>query len=436
MRQLLKSTVAVLVAALLAVFAFAPGPAAAAAGPVLLSAGSEGGVRDQADPAGGLAPSPRIVGGNTTDISKYPWQVQLGFNGNLFCGGSLIHPFIVITAAHCLLDDEGNFELEASEVEIQLGRTLLDSGGEFHEAFELYADSLYDPETAANDVAFVTLDIPSDGPRIQLAGPTERALWTPGRIATITGWGTTSEGGSLSPILKEAQVPIVADDVCGRPDINGLDFQAATMICAGNLAGGTDTCQGDSGGPLQSPIDGGGFRLTGLTSWGFGCAQPNKPGVYSRVASDPLESFVARAVDEIEEAEGLPPEVTGISVIGSGARPPGCAAAEGEVAQAGAAVTAAGPIVKQREGEARRAGKSARKAGKAVGAARRGLHNAVGRAAKRHAAKRLSAAGKRLAKAKRRYKGAKRRLHAAKAGLAQASSTLAAVTAHRLATCG
>ena len=85
------------------------------------------------------------------------------------------------------------------------------------------------------------------------------------------------------------------------------------MLCAGEVAGGKDTCQGDSGGPLVSPVNGGGFRLVGDTSFGAGCAQPGFPGVYGRVGADPIRSAIGTGVQSI----------AGVDVLGSGARAPG-----------------------------------------------------------------------------------------------------------------
>jgi len=379
-----------------------------------------------AGPAAGAAPQSRIVGGNATDSGKYPWQAQLRIKtpgGTSLCGGSLIHPSIVLTAAHCVADEFGEPEL-ILQLQVWLGRTLISSGGELHLAEVAaiapgYAPELNVPQEFRNDAALLLLESPSNTPLIQLAGPTERALWTPGRTAFVTGWGTTSFEGELSPVLKEAAVPIVADDVCAQPAINGIAFDAVTMVCAGDLAGGTDSCQGDSGGPLQSPIDGGGFRLSGIVSWGEGCALPNKPGVYTRIAADPLESFVSTKVAEIEQANGLPV----VNVIGSGARPPGCGAAEGELAAAAASAAAAEAVVARRLSRARSARRRLKAAKRKLRAARR-------------SGRRTAAASRRARVATRRLKVAKRRRAKARAELATADATLATATANRTTICG
>ncbi|KAI9559336.1 hypothetical protein GHT06_016125 [Daphnia sinensis] len=94
--------------------------------------------------------------------------------------------------------------------------------------------------------------------------------------AIITGWGTTSSGGSISSVLLKASVTVLDNTVCTSQ--YGPYFIGADMLCA--AAPGTDTCQGDSGGPLFVS----GVQV-GITSWGNGCADPNYAGVYTRVTT-------------------------------------------------------------------------------------------------------------------------------------------------------
>ena len=104
--------------------------------------------------------------------------------------------------------------------------------------------------------------------------------------STIAGWGATSDGGDLPDTLQEAKVPIVSDDVAAAAYPN--DFENKTQIGAGYPQGGTDTCQGDSGGPMF----GAGNKVVGATSFGEGCARPNKPGVYARVGDTTLREWI------------------------------------------------------------------------------------------------------------------------------------------------
>jgi trypsin len=405
---------------------------------------SEGGhLPRPAQPGVSDGASPQIVGGNPTDIGKYPWQAQLLIStseGTFFCGGTLIHPYIVLTAAHCLADEVGNYK-NIFEIEVLLGGTQLHSGESIY-AFDYWANPGYAPAFHStgrfrNDVGFVTLETPSLRPRLQLAGPDERALWTAGRPASITGWGHTEESGTLlSPVLKEALVPIVSDEICGRPEIDTTGFEPVTMVCAGDLAGGTSTCQGDSGGPLLSPIDGGGYRVAGIVSWGYGCARPNKPAVFSRVAADPLEAYVREAIPMIEKEDGIPAPYTGINVVGSGAKPPGCAVAEAGLLQANAAAVAAAALVKVRQSSAQRAAKSVKTSNRKLKTAQRAKRKAASKAGLRRAGKRLARAAGRLRNAKRLSKAANRRLAVALTGPGKAAAGVAAATANRTAVCG
>jgi hypothetical protein len=107
-------------------------------------------------------------------------------------------------------------------------------------------------------------------------------LVEPGDLATVTGWGATSEGGTVAAILQEVKVPLVSNAACGAA-VESAPI-TGNMLCAGYLEGGKDSCQGDSGGPLVVPDENGGWKLAGLVSFGFGCAQPDEYGVYARVS--------------------------------------------------------------------------------------------------------------------------------------------------------
>jgi hypothetical protein len=180
---------------------------------------------------------------------------------------------------------------------------------------------LFDPVTLEWDVAVLELESDSSSQPIKIAGADEGALWDPGRTAFISGWGDLESGAFDFPDdLQAAEIEMIGDPDCEAaypapppppPDPAGPYFTAETMACAGFLAGGVDTCDGDSGGPLVVPIDGGGFRLVGDTSWGLGCAFPENPGVYGRVAADPMRMALQTGIQSL----------SGTDVIGSGAAP-------------------------------------------------------------------------------------------------------------------
>jgi len=263
-------------------------------------------------------PSSRIVGGTPTTIAQWPWQTALLFDPSIvpgtgfdrqFCGGSLVAPNVVVTAAHCafdVIDMDGGFDPVFFDV--VTGRTVLSSteGQEIGVTqYFVFTDAagnpLFDGDTAHGwDAILVQLSSNSSSQTINLAGPNETAAWAPGKAAFATGWGALTEGGAFPDDLRQVQVPIIADTTCGSPTVNDGLFIPQLMVCAGDLAGGRDTCQGDSGGPLVVPLDGE-FRLVGDTSFGIGCARPNKPGVYGRVAADPLLHGLA---DQTEAVSG------------------------------------------------------------------------------------------------------------------------------------
>jgi Trypsin len=304
-----------------------PGPEVAPG--VFLAQAPQGQAGNQQAPRSGQ----RIVGGTTTTIGAWPWQAAITANpaiyaGNgfqrQFCGGSLVAPTIIITAAHCtfdVFDSDGDFDAVSNFASIT-GRTTLSNGAEGQEiAWANYfvltganGNPLYNPNTSDFDAVFAQLASPSsvNSSPIAIAGANEAASWAPGdENAFATGWGTTTSGGLKSDTLRQVQLDILADSVCGSPTSYGTDFHRESMLCAGEVTGGQDTCQGDSGGPLVVPIGGGTFRLVGDTSFGNGCALPNFPGVYGRLAAEPMCSALQNGIQS----------VAGVDVVGPGGCP-------------------------------------------------------------------------------------------------------------------
>lgn len=282
------------------------------------------------------APADRIVGGATTTAAAFPWQAAIVLDGSRFsgtdaqrqfCGGTLLTPRIVQTAAHCLHDTDPDpsasnaaDSADPNDIDVVLGRSVLSSSaGERLSVKAVYISPSYSPATTANDYGWIVLASDATiGPNeqtIDIAGPDEAALWAPGAQTRVTGWGNTAEGGNSSDRLKQALVPVVEDSRCDDADVYGASFRAESMLCAGQMDGGSDSCQGDSGGPLVSPMEGGGHRLVGVVSWGSGCARANKPGVYSRIAA---YSGLQAQVNAIEAEQSLS---DGGSVIGAGGTP-------------------------------------------------------------------------------------------------------------------
>ncbi|TRZ02522.1 hypothetical protein DNTS_026577 [Danionella cerebrum] len=233
----------------------------------------------------GQAPlNSRIVGGVNAPEGSWPWQVSLHSTkyGGHFCGGSLINDQWVLTAAHCLPG------VTAASLRVYLGRRT-QVGPNYNEVsrtvITMIVHASYNSNTNNNDIALLRLSSPVTFTNyirpVCLAG--QSSVFSAGTSSWITGWGDVQAGVSLPApgILQEAMVPVVANDQCNS--LLGAGSVTSNMMCAGVLKGGKDTCQGDSGGPMvsrQCSV----WVQSGITSWGYGCANPNSPGVYTRVS--------------------------------------------------------------------------------------------------------------------------------------------------------
>ena len=222
----------------------------------------------------------QVVGGQPIDISEAPWQVELVVEANgksEICGGSLIAPRWVLTAAHCFSSPTGHMHTEA-----RLGAADIRSAGPMVTTDRVIIHHAYDKTTLANDIALVRLAAPVSGVAIALAHD-DRAL-IPGAVLEVTGWGAPHEGGNLASNLMRARVPLVANTACNAAS-SYADQIKPSMLCAGFIQGGVDACQGDSGGPIVLRQSGKPPLLVGIVSFGIGCARPQKFGVYTRVSA-------------------------------------------------------------------------------------------------------------------------------------------------------
>ncbi|CAK6964254.1 uncharacterized protein LOC122971898, partial [Scomber scombrus] len=225
----------------------------------------------------------RIVGGEDAPAGSWPWQVSLQRFGSHVCGGSLINSEWVMSAAHCFSSTNTN------RWQVSLGRQNL-QGTNPNEVTRTVARIIlhpnYDSNTNNNDIALLKLSSPvkfTDYIRpVCLAASS--SVFNNGTDSWVTGWGAVKEGVSLPfpETLQEVEVPVLGNRQCNC--LNGVGTVTDNMICAGVLAGGKDSCQGDSGGPMVNK-QGDVWVQSGIVSFGFGCARPNLPGVYSRVSS-------------------------------------------------------------------------------------------------------------------------------------------------------
>ncbi|XP_044200086.1 ovochymase-1 isoform X1 [Thunnus albacares] len=220
----------------------------------------------------------RIIGGQEAWAHSWPWQVSLRFASMPACGGAVIGPLWVISAAHCFKRYN-----KASFWTVLAGKHNLDDP---HEAGQqLVSVSLiishqgYNTRTKESDVALLKLQQPLIFN--QFVRPID--IWMSPlplfRKCTITGWGSTRENGPRVNRLQEVNVTMLPPDVCNQYYHGRM---RPSMFCAGKDGGGVDACQGDSGGPL-SCFTGSRYELAGLVSWGVGCGRARRPGVYTKV---------------------------------------------------------------------------------------------------------------------------------------------------------
>lgn len=229
----------------------------------------------------------QIVGGTPATPGEYPWMA-LVYPGGYLCGGSLIGDVWVLTAAHCVYDDAGNL-FSPGDFQVTLGdydRTVIEGTEQVRAVSQVIPHPTYSPNGDDFDVALLRLSKPVT----LIAGQVETITLVTadtldqaavGTNATVTGWGTTSYGGSVTNELYEVVVPIVSNQDCSSAYGGGI---TAGMLCAGYAEGGKDSCQGDSGGPLIVPDGGSGWLQAGVVSWGYECAFPGYYGVYARVS--------------------------------------------------------------------------------------------------------------------------------------------------------
>lgn len=235
-----------------------------------------------------LSAQPEVVGGKTAPDGKWPFMIALldaGTSSNYdaqFCGASLISQRDVLTAAHCVTGAQPN------SIQVLVGTQDLKNGGRRVNVARISVHPNYNSRTSDSDVA--VLRLAADVTDIDPVGyattiKQENKFAAAGKPTWGMGWGETETTPHFPAELQHVKVPVTDRTVCNAPDAyNGKITD--TMICAGLKEGGKDTCQGDSGGPLVSKGPDGTFSLqVGVVSWGYGCADPNHYGVYSRMAT-------------------------------------------------------------------------------------------------------------------------------------------------------
>jgi len=245
----------------------------------------------------------RIVGGQDA-TSEIPWQVSVraGMNTNLqgghWCGGTILDAKTILSAAHCFfagptLGNSGKEFVNVLNPFIKAGITDVDASnaqvGEI-EKFVWNMENEYDDQTKQNDIIILKLKSPlSLNSKVQSAC-LPSANWAPendiNNKCFVSGWGALKHAGNSPKTLQWVKVPAISNEKCSQSGYGQSPYAPGTitndMMCAGFDQGGKDACQGDSGGPLVCQ-NGNSAVISGVVSWGHGCAFANYAGIYSKV---------------------------------------------------------------------------------------------------------------------------------------------------------
>ncbi|XP_044160558.1 uncharacterized protein LOC122945559 [Bufo gargarizans] len=232
----------------------------------------------------------RVVGGQDAAPREWPWQAALLYENASVCGGSLISQDWVVTAAHCVVGKTHR------KLQVLLGvLNLMDTGSTRLSVAvkKVIINPIYNGGITSGDLALLQLEMPVNfNDNIQpITLPSQDQEFQNGMMCWLTGWGYTAENvpQTAPHTLQKVELPLINSTNCDKMfqvafnASHAPDLVKEDMICAGYPEGKKDGCQGDSGGPLACPSHESWF-LVGIMSWGEGCAQPQKPGVFTKVS--------------------------------------------------------------------------------------------------------------------------------------------------------
>lgn len=238
----------------------------------------------------------KIVNGHEAMLGDWPWIAALGYRNNRnpgpewYCGSTLINNRYVITAAHCILETPPWILYLVRLGDLHLDDRVNDGATPVDIAVEnTYTHEKYSSSPITNDIALVRLKrtVQFTPLIMPICLPTMIEFRTNSLVnepAFVAGWGRVNFTDKFSPALQDLRLPIIDNAICKRQydRLSGSKI-SNKMICAGFMEGKQDACQGDSGGPLVY-LKNGTFYLIGIVSYGYRCAQPGFPGIYTRVS--------------------------------------------------------------------------------------------------------------------------------------------------------
>ncbi|EDV96355.1 trypsin beta [Drosophila grimshawi] len=231
----------------------------------------------------------KIFGGKTSPVADYGFVVNLRRHGTFRCGGTLISPSCVLTAAHCLQNRNVD-DLFVHAQQQCLGDSI--SGAQVRQAWYAWVSPQYCPQcNLDSDIAVIKLRQPFDVTSNATILPIDYNELPDSANLTVMGWGNTRTDNepNWNQCLKTANVSLVPQWKCAQVmRLSGYNI-TPNMFCASG-PNATDACQGDSGGPIV--YNG---RTVGIVSWGYSCGR-GYPGVYTRLSSTSITWFLKNVV--------------------------------------------------------------------------------------------------------------------------------------------